>query len=112
MAAAAKKKVEEPKEEENKHTLHLGLGEVVQRLMRIAIMRSQGIYIDETLAAEEGMMTSALNLHSTLDLGFDCNMDGVPDDITIFATSAETSCCRIVSDTTKRKTRGKSRASW
>jgi hypothetical protein len=37
-----------------------------------------------------------LNQQYQLDLGFDCNLDGVPDTIEIFMQSAQTSCCRIL----------------
>jgi hypothetical protein len=41
------------------------------------------------------MIVAALNTHQ-LDLGFDCDADGVPDTVDIFKQAAETSCCRIV----------------
>jgi hypothetical protein len=37
-------------------------------------------------------------------------MDGVPDNVEIFAKSAETACCRIVPDAKPKKVRGSSRA--
>jgi len=77
-------------------TLHMGLGEAIQRLMRVELLRQKGLSaVPEQLVAERDMIVAALNTHQ-LDLGFDCNMDGVPDDVSIFAKSAETSCCRIV----------------
>lgn len=90
-------------------SVHIGLGEAVRRLVRVALMRSQGVYVDTQLAAEENLIMEALNLYDTLNLGFDCNMDGVPDTIEIFAKSAETSCCRIVPDAKPKKARGSSR---
>jgi hypothetical protein len=97
--------------ESNNHTIHLGLGEAIQRLVRVAIMRSQGVHVDGQLAEEEGMIVQALNQHDALNLGFDCNMDGIPDSIEIFAKSAETSCCRLVEDDkpSQAKVRGSSR---
>lgn len=93
------------------HTIHLGLGEAIQRLARVAIMRSQGVHVDGQLAEEERMIVEALNLHDALNLGFDCNLDGAPDSIEIFAKSAETSCCRLVQDNppVQAKVRGSSR---
>jgi hypothetical protein len=38
----------------------------------------------------------ALNQQYQLNLGFDCDMDGVPDTVEIFMQSAQTSCCRIL----------------
>jgi hypothetical protein len=57
------------------------------------------------------MIVEALNQHDALNLGFDCNMDGVPDSVEIFAKSAETSCCRLVQDDkpSQSKVRGSSR---
>jgi hypothetical protein len=93
------------------HTIHLGLGEAIQRLVRVAILRSQGVHVDGQLAEEEQMIVEALNQHDALNLGFDCNMDGVPDSVEIFAKSAETSCCRLVQDDkpSQSKVRGSSR---
>lgn len=76
-------------------TLHMGLGEAIQRLLRVELFIQKGIGMSEPLRAERDMILTALNTHQ-LDLGFDCNMDGVPDDVSIFAKSAETSCCRIL----------------
>ena len=83
-------------------TLRMGLGEAIQRLMRVELMRQNGYSkVPEQLAAERDMIVSALNTHQ-LDLGFDCNDDGAPDDVSIFARSAETSCCRIVPNDSSR----------
>jgi hypothetical protein len=77
-------------------TLHMGLGEAIQRLLRVELFLQKGIgNVPETLRAERQLIVDALNTHQ-LDLGFDCNADGVPDDVSIFAKSAETSCCRIL----------------
>lgn len=77
-------------------TLHMGLGEAIQRLMRVELLRQNGYSkVPEQLSAERDMIVAALNTHQ-LDLGFDCNDDGAPDDVSIFARSAETSCCRIL----------------
>lgn len=76
-------------------TLQMGLGEAIQRLLRVELFIQKGIGMSESLRAERDMILAALNTHK-LDLGFDCNMDGVPDDVSIFAKSVETSCCRIV----------------
>ena len=68
--------------------------------------------LDETLLEETKLIEEALNQQYSLDLGFDCNMDDVPDNVAIFAQSAETSCCRILAlDERPKKTRGSSRAS-
>ena len=51
---------------------------------------------------EYKLIQNALD-NTKLDLGFDCNDDGVPDSIEIFAKSAQTSCCRIMSTDSSRK---------
>ena len=74
----------------------MGLGEAVQRLMRVEFLRQKGLTaVPENLLAERNLIVAALNTHK-LDLGFDCNSDGVPDTVEIFKKAAETSCCRIV----------------
>ncbi len=76
--------------------LQMGLGEAVQRLMRVEFLRQKGLTsVPENLIAERNMIVDALNTHQ-LSLGFDCNSDGVPDTVEIFKQAAETSCCRIV----------------
>ncbi len=55
---------------------------------------------------EREMILDALN-EIKLDLGFDCNMDGVPDTVAIFAQSAETACCRLIPADTSRRTPSK-----
>ena len=75
----------------------LGLGEAIQRLVRVEMMHSAGFGgIPEELLKEAKLISEALNQQFQLDLGFDCNMDGVPDTIEIFMQTAQTSCCRIL----------------
>lgn len=86
-------------------TLQMGLGEAIQRLMRVELMRQNGYSkVPDQLVAERDMIVAALNTHR-LDLGFDCNSDGVPDTVEIFKQAAETSCCRIVSTDSSRTRR-------
>ena len=54
------------------------------------------------------MITNALN-NIQLELGFDCNEDGIPDTIEVFARSAKTSCCRIIPTSSGRRKKKKSR---
>ena len=76
--------------------VQMGLGEAIQRLMRVELLRQKGLSaVPEQLATERDMIVAALNTHQ-LDLGFDCNNDGVPDTVEIFKQAAATSCCRIV----------------
>ena len=93
------------------HNVHMGLGEAIRRLVRVEILHARGIHANETLIAESKLITEALNVQYQLDLGFDCDMDGVPDSVEIFAKSAETACCRILPmEDRSKKVKGKSRA--
>jgi hypothetical protein len=74
----------------------LGLGEAVKRLLNLELARMNGIHaLPQQAAAERDLLFDALN-EIKIDLGFDCNNDGVPDTIEIFEKSAETSCCRLI----------------
>ncbi|NBP25428.1 MAG: hypothetical protein EBU81_12955 [Proteobacteria bacterium] len=75
--------------------LHMGLGEAVRRLLDVEIQYRHG-QRGEALVRERDLILSALN-RVELQLGFDCNSDGVPDTVEIFQQAAETSCCRITS---------------
>lgn len=84
-----------------KTTLQMGLGEAIQRLNLLHSKKGRGIAsIDEK--TEHGLILDALN-QTKLDLGFDCNGDGIPDTIEIFSQSAKTSCCRIIDVTSERR---------
>lgn len=82
--------------------MQVGLGEAIQRLMRVEIRLRQGFTnTPEETRAEYQLLLDALNTHQ-LDLGFDCDEDGVPDSLEIFSKSAHTSCCRILPTNTSR----------
>jgi len=82
--------------------MQMGLGEALQRLLKVELLLQRGIAaIPENTRAERQLIIDALNTHK-LDLGFDCNLDGVPDTVEIFAKSAETACCKIVTTDTSR----------
>jgi len=105
------------KEERFEKTMQMGQGEAVLRLVHLEFKKSNAIATEVELA-EHQLILDALNL-TKLDLGFDCNMDGVPDTIAIFAQSAKTSCCRILptkssrrkATTRKKKTSSRRKAS-
>jgi len=86
---------------QNKTMLQMGLGEAIQRLNTLHSKKGRGIASDEE-KTEHSLILEALN-QTKLDLGFDCNGDGIPDTIEIFAKSAKTSCCRIIDTTNDRK---------
>ncbi len=84
-----------------KTTLQMGLGEAIQRLNILHSKKGRGIAnTDER--TEHQLILDALN-QTKLDLGFDCNGDGIPDTIEIFAKSAKTSCCRIIDTGSERR---------
>ncbi len=76
--------------------VHMGLGSAIRRFMDIEFqMRLGGHGRNDEAKLEREMLLQALDA-VPLDLGFDCNVDGVPDTVEIFRQSAATSCCRIV----------------
>lgn len=81
--------------------IKMGLGEAVRRLLDLEIKYRQGQRTEE-LTTERLLVLEALN-RVELDLGFDCNEDGVPDTVEIFEKSAATSCCRIMPTGSKPK---------
>lgn len=86
-------------------TMQMGLGEAIQRLLQVEMLYRNGYSkVPEQLVTERDMIVAALNTHK-LDLGFDCNADGVPDTVEIFQKSAATSCCRIVPSDSSRAPR-------
>lgn len=86
-------------------TMEMGLGEAIQRLFKVELLLQKGIaVVPENTREERKLIIDALNTHK-LDLGFDCNLDGVPDTVEIFAKSAETACCKIVNTDTSRSTK-------
>ena len=90
-------------------TMQMGLGEAIQRLMQVEHLRTRGLHsVPEDAKKERDLIVEALNTHK-LDLGFDCDADGVPDSVAIFAKSVETACCRLVPADTSRKSKGSSR---
>jgi len=105
-------KLDQESVEEHLHKeIKMGLGEAILRLIHVENYYSTNLGLPEELAAEREMIVAALNQYD-LDLGFDCNADGVPDDVSIFEQSAATSCCRILpvgGDNSRKRKRGSSR---
>lgn len=81
---------------QNQHRMYMGIGDAILRLMHVERMYADGVDPGDVLQSERKMIVEALNQQYQLDLGFDCNMDGVPDTVEIFMQSAQTSCCRIL----------------
>ena len=104
----------ETKQETVERRVIMGLGEAVLRLIHVEKMYADGVDPGELLIAERNLIVEALNEQFRLDLGLDCDQDGIPDaiddvveirDVGIFKVSAETSCCRIIPEEIKNKTR-------
>jgi hypothetical protein len=80
----------------------LGIGDAVLRLIHVERMYADGVDPSEELTAERDLIVQALNQQYQLDLGMDCDEDGIPDaidpDVTMLTHAAQTSCCRILPD--------------
>lgn len=103
--------------------IKVGLGDALQRLLAVEMRLMNNVaQVEEYDLAQRQLILDALNL-TQLDLGFDCNDDGVPDNADIFEQAANTSCCRVVHESEsccrvpveptskQKKSKGKSRAS-
>ena len=99
--ATAKKSTEKPQTE-----MQVGLGEAIERHNALHKRMSTGVATPEE-KNEYKLLSTALN-EIKLNLGFDCDGDGVPDTIEIFHATAQTSCCRFVPKGEKKTVRKKS----
>ena len=90
--------------------IKIGLGEAIARLLTIELSRKSGLANSPELAIKErDLLFDALN-EIKIDLGLDCNDDGIPDDIRSIERSASTDCCRIIpANTTKSQAKDKKR---
>lgn len=78
---------------ENRKEMKVGLGEAIRRIIKLHARVVQGACTPPQ-KEELNLLMEALN-EIEIDLGFDCNDDGVADTIEIFAQTAKTSCCRL-----------------
>ena len=74
--------------------MQVGLGEAIKRV-NILHSRITRRLSDSEEKEEYDLLMDALN-NIKIDLGFDCDGDGIPDSIEIFTKTAKTSCCRLV----------------
>ena len=82
--------------------MQVGLGEAIRRTNLLHTKLRSGISSSEE-RSELDLLMDALN-EIKIDLGFDCDEDGIPDTIEVFAKTAKTSCCRLVpSDSVPKK---------
>jgi hypothetical protein len=89
--------------------MQVGLGEAIERHNNLHKRMTAGVATLEE-RGEYKLLSTALN-EIKLDLGFDCNDDGVPDTIEIFHQTATTSCCRFIpSDVKTVKAKSTSRS--
>ncbi len=89
------------------HELHMGLGDAVLRLIHVESFYANIPDPGDHIVAERKLIVEALNQKFQLNLGMDCDADGIPDTIedsvSVFAHSAKTSCCRISKDKPAQK---------
>jgi hypothetical protein len=85
----------------------MGLGEAMLRLNQLQTFITAGIAKQEQ-KDEYHMIMDALN-NIQIDVGFDCDGDGIPDTVDIFEASANTSCCRLVDTESSRRKETSSR---
>ena len=80
----------------------MGIGDAVLRLVHVERMYADGVDPSPQLIAERDLIVQALNQQYQLDLGMDCDLDGIPDaiddDVQVITHAAQTSCCRIRPD--------------
>jgi hypothetical protein len=90
-------------------TYKMKLGDAIETLNRLHAKITGGI-ISPDERTEHALILEALN-EQTINIGFDCDQDGLPDTVEIFKKTAKTSCCRIMRTKpgrrkSSRKTRG------
>ena len=74
--------------------MQVGLGEAIKRVNHLHSKSSRGILKGDEIHELELLMNALDNIK--IDLGFDCDGDGIPDSIEIFTATAKTSCCRLI----------------
>jgi hypothetical protein len=90
--------------------IKMGLGDAILRLIAVELSyRHRFAESGENALKERKMIIQALNQYD-LNLGFDCDGDGIPDDVQIFQKATETSCCRILPHDSSRKPMSAARA--
>ena len=88
-----------PDQKISERRVFLGIGDAVLRLVHVERMVADGAHPPPPLLAERDLIVQALNQQYQLDLGMDCDADGIPDsiddDVQVLTHAAQTSCCRI-----------------
>lgn len=90
--------------------MQVGLGEAIKRVNHLHAKVSKSIASLEEKEEHILLMNALDNIK--IDLGFDCDGDGIPDSIEIFTATAKTSCCRLIdlNDLPKPKRKRKTRS--
>lgn len=74
--------------------MQVGLGEAIKRVNHLHAKVTRRLATEPEREEHELLMEALDNIK--IDLGFDCDGDGIPDSIEIFTATAKTSCCRLV----------------
>lgn len=74
--------------------MQVGLGEAIKRVNQLHARVTRRLASAEEKEEHELLMNALDNIK--IDLGFDCDGDGIPDSIEIFTATAKTSCCRLI----------------
>lgn len=74
--------------------MQVGLGEAIKRVNLLHTKVRKSLASDEEKEEHQLLMSALDNIK--IDLGFDCDGDGIPDSIEIFTATAKTSCCRLI----------------
>ena len=74
--------------------MQVGLGEAIKRVNLLHSKVTRRLATNEEREEHELLMNALDNIK--IDLGFDCDGDGIPDSIEIFTATAKTSCCRLI----------------
>lgn len=77
--------------------MQVGLGEAIKRVNNLHARVTRRL-ASPAEKEEHDLLMSALD-NIKIDLGFDCDGDGIPDSIEIFTATAKTSCCRLINFT-------------
>lgn len=83
-------------QQSKEHRVYMGLGDAVLRLIHVEMMYANNTDPTEFVVKERDLIVAALNQQYQLDLGLDCDRDGIPDTIDAFVEAARTDCCRIL----------------
>ena len=74
--------------------MQVGLGEAIKRVNLLHSKVTRRLATAEEREEHDLLMNALDNIK--IDLGFDCDGDGIPDSIEIFTATAKTSCCRLI----------------